>query len=155
MQEILHQLAELLIEAVPTVIIVFLFYAFMRAVFFKPLMRAMDERSKRIEGAKAEAESARALAQSEMTRYHQAIRKARGEIYGEQEATRQAILEERARLLRALRTRNQENVTAAKRRIAQEVAAARGGIEAQAPALASEIAKTILQHADALPEQNT
>ncbi len=153
MQEILHQLAELFIEAVPTVVIVFLFYFFMRFVFFKPIMAAMDERKKRIEGAKAEAENARAIAATEMNRYHDAIRKARGEIYGEQEVQRQAMLDERAKLLRALRTRNQENVAAAKDRIAKEVEAARAEVQAQAPALATEIATAILAHADALPER--
>jgi F-type H+-transporting ATPase subunit b len=154
MQEILHQLLELFIEAVPTVVIVFLFFIFMRSVFFKPIMRAMDERKKGIEGAKVEAEHAREVAQHEMDRYHEAIRKARGEIYGEQETIRQGMLEERAKLLRTLRAHNQQNITAAKERIAAEVEAARANIQLQAPQLADEIAKSILEQADALPERS-
>ena len=53
--EILHQLGELFLAAVPTVIIVFLFYFFMRWAFFTPIENAMAERSAKIEGARAEA----------------------------------------------------------------------------------------------------
>lgn len=143
--EILHQLAELFLEAVPTVVIVFLFYLFLRAVFFKPLQRAMDERTRRIDGAKAEAAAAQAAAKDEMARYHEALKKARAEIYAEQDAKRQATLDERARLLRAVRSRAQESIQSAKVRINGEVAAARAEIEKQAPELANDIAKMILE----------
>jgi F-type H+-transporting ATPase subunit b len=143
--EILHQLAELFLAAVPTVVIVFLFYLFLRAVFFRPLQNALDERTRRIDGAKAEAAAAQAAAKDEMARYHDALKKARAEIYAEQDAKRQASLDERAKLLRAVRSRAQESIQTAKQRIAAEVAAARGDIEKQAPALATDIAKMILE----------
>jgi len=143
--EILHQLAELFIEAVPTIIIVFLFYLFLRVSFFGPIERAMAERSRRIDGAKAEAAAAQASAKDEMERYHEAMKKARAEIYAEQETSRQAALDERAKLLRALRARNQESISAAKVRIAAEFAAARAEIAQQTPALANQIARMILE----------
>jgi F0F1-type ATP synthase membrane subunit b/b' len=143
--EILHQLAELFLEALPTVIIVFLFYLFLRGSFFTPLQRAMEERTRRIDGARAEAAAAQAAAKDEMARYHDALKKARAEIYAEQEAKRQVTLDERARLLRAVRTRAQESIQTAKERIAAEFAAARGDIEKQAPELANDITKMILE----------
>jgi hypothetical protein len=39
--EILRQLGDLFLQAVPTVIIVFLFYVFMRWAFFTPIQKAM------------------------------------------------------------------------------------------------------------------
>ena len=42
--ELLHQLGDLVVQALPTVVIVFIFYLCMRALFFIPLQRAMDER---------------------------------------------------------------------------------------------------------------
>ena len=48
--EILHQLGELFLEAVPTVVIVFLFYFFLRWAFFAPIQKAMAERTR---GSKA------------------------------------------------------------------------------------------------------
>ncbi|MFZ0739275.1 MAG: ATP synthase F0 subunit B [Candidatus Acidiferrales bacterium] len=143
--EILHQLVELLVEALPIVILVFLFYLFLRINFFGPLQRAMAERDKRIEGAKAEAAASDAAARTEMERYHEALKKARAEMYAEQESARQATLDDRAKLLRAIRTRSQESIQTAKVRIAAELATARAEVAAQTPALANEITRMILE----------
>jgi F0F1-type ATP synthase membrane subunit b/b' len=143
--EILHQLGTLFLEAVPTVAIVLLFYFFLRWAFFAPIQKAMAERTARIEGARAEAAALEAEAKQELDTYHSAIRKARTQIYAEQEAARQIVLDERTRLLAAMRSRVQEDVNAAKRRIASEVATARADIERDSPALASQIAQSILQ----------
>src|SRR5271167_4021128 len=108
--EILRQLGDLFLQAVPTVIIVFLFYLFMRWAFFGPIQKAMAERSARIEGARAEAAKVEAEARQELDAYHEALKKARGEIYAEQEAARQVVLEDRAKLLKAMRSRAMEEV---------------------------------------------
>ena len=143
--EILHQLGELFLQAAPTVIIVFLFYLFMRWAFFTPILRAMDERAARTEGARAEAAKAEAEAQKEQDSYNEAIRKVRGEILAEQEAARQAVLDERQRLLKAMRSRAQEDVAAAKKKIAAERDAALAELERTVPTLAGEIAERILE----------
>ncbi|HTP44403.1 MAG TPA: ATP synthase F0 subunit B [Candidatus Acidoferrum sp.] len=142
---IIHQLGELFLEAVPTVIIVFLFYLFMRWAFFTPIQKAMDERTARTEGARAEAARAEAEAKKEQDAYNDAVRKARGEIFAEQEAARQAVLDERQRLLKAMRSRAQEDVTAAKKKIDAEREAALAELEQTVPALAGEIAQMILE----------
>ncbi len=148
--EILHQLGELFLEAVPTIVVVLLFYAFLRRAFFGPIQKAMAERAARIEGARAEAASVEAEAKQELDTYHEALRKARAEIYAEQEASRQAALDERAKLLKVMRSRSQEDVVAAKKKIAADVAAAHAEIERQAPALANQIARTILDKPSSL-----
>jgi F0F1-type ATP synthase membrane subunit b/b' len=116
--EIAHQLGKLFLGAVPTVIVVLLFYFFLRWAFFGPIQKAMAERNARIEGARAEAAAAEAGAKQEMDSYHDALRKARGEIYAEQEQARQEANDNRAKLLKAMRARAQEDVNAAKKRIA-------------------------------------
>lgn len=145
MIEIFHQLADLFLEALPIVVLVFLFYLFMNANFFRPLLSAMKERERRIDGAKAEAAAAQASARDEMARYNEELKKARAEIYAEQEIARQAALDERAKLLRALRARNQEMIQAAKQRIQAEFDAARLEIEKESPVLALQITKMILE----------
>jgi F-type H+-transporting ATPase subunit b len=142
---ILHQLGELFLQAVPTVVIVFLFYLFMRWAFFTPIQKAMDERRARIEGAREEAAKAEAEAKKELDAYNEALRKARAEIYAEQEAARQAVLDERQRLLKAMRSRAQEDVAAGKKKVAEENEAARAEIERNIPTLAGEIARMILE----------
>jgi F-type H+-transporting ATPase subunit b len=144
--EIVRQLGNLFLGAVPTIILVLLFYFFMRWAFFGPVMKAMAERRARIEGARAEAAAAEAGARQEMDSYHEALRKARAEIYAEQEAARQVALDNRAKLLKAMRSRAQEEVTAAKKRIAAEFEAARAEVERATPELAGQIAQAILRN---------
>jgi len=143
--DIFQQLGELFLEAVPTVIIVFLFYLFIRWAFFGPIQKAMAERSARIEGARAEAAKVEAEARQELDAYNEALKKARAEIYAEQEAARQAVLEDRAKLLKAMRSRAMEEVAAAKKKIAAEFDTARAELERQAPELAGQIARAILE----------
>lgn len=150
--DILRQLGELFLESVPTVVLVFLFYLFLRWSFFGPLGKAMAERASRIEGARAEAAKLEAEAKQELDSYNQRLTEARRRIFVEQEAARQGILDERARLLKAMRARTQEEVTAAKGRIAREVAEARGAIDTQVPQLAAEIARAILDRPSRLRE---
>jgi F0F1-type ATP synthase membrane subunit b/b' len=142
--EIAHQLGKLFLGALPTVIVVLLFYYFLRWAFFGPIQKAMADRSKRIEGARVEAAAAEAGAKQELDSYHDALRKARAEIYAEQEVARQAALDDRAKLIKSMRARAQEDVSAAKKRIAVELAAARVAMERDAPVLASQIARAIL-----------
>jgi F-type H+-transporting ATPase subunit b len=143
--DILHQLGELFLQAVPTVVIVFLFYLFLRWAFFAPIEKAMAERAAKIEGARAEAARLEAEAKQELDAYNEALRKARGQIYSEQEQARQAVLDERARLLKAMRSRALEEVQAAKKKLAGDIAGARTELERQAPALGAEIARAILE----------
>src|ERR1700722_16498165 len=89
---ILHQLGGLFLGAVPTVVIVLLFYVFLRGAFFTPIQKAMAERGNRIEGARAEAATIEAAAQQELDSYNETLKKARREIYAEQELARQAAL---------------------------------------------------------------
>lgn len=143
--EILHSIGQLFLEAVPTIIIVLLFYFFLRWAFFTPIQKAMAERDARMEGARAEAAAVEAAAKQELDSYNEALRKARAEIYAEQEAARQVALENRAKLLKTMRARAQEDVAAAKKRIAAELEAARAQVEREAPVLAGEIVRMILE----------
>jgi F-type H+-transporting ATPase subunit b len=143
--EILHQLGNLFLQAVPTVIIVFLFYLFMRWAFFTPIQKAMAEREAKIEGARKDAATVQAAANQDLQDYNDALKKARAEIYAEQEVARQAILQERSKNLKAMRTLAQKEVAQGKKKIDADLAVARKEIEASAPAMAGEIARSILE----------
>lgn len=148
--EILHQLAGLFLQAVPTVIIVFLFYLFLRGAFFQPIQKAMGERTARIEGAREEARKIETATKRALDSYNESLKKARAKVYAELETTRQAVLDERSRLIRAVRRRAQEDVDAAKKRIAADLAAVRAEMELEAPALASQIARMIIERPSSL-----
>jgi F-type H+-transporting ATPase subunit b len=118
----------------------------MRWAFFTPIQKAMAERDAKIEGARREAAEVEAAARQDLDNYNEALRKARAEIYAEQEAARQAILAERAKNLKAMRSLAQKEVAEAKKKIAAELAAARAEVERQTPELAGEIVLTILEN---------
>jgi F-type H+-transporting ATPase subunit b len=143
--EILHQLGNLFLQAAPTVVIVSLFYLFMRWAFFTPIQKAMAEREAKIDGARKDAAAVQDAANRELQEYNEALKKARAEIYAEQEVARQAILQERSKNLKAMRSLAQKEVAEGKKKIDAEMAAARREIEASAPAMASEITRSILE----------
>jgi F-type H+-transporting ATPase subunit b len=142
--EILNQLGELFLAAVPTVIIVFLFYLFLRWSFFGPMERVLSERHKRAEGARQEAEAGHAAVQAKLRAYNEALRKARGEMFAEQEAARRKVLDERQAAINAARLAAQKELQEAKRSIASEMEQTRAELEQSSDDLASEIAEAIL-----------
>jgi F0F1-type ATP synthase membrane subunit b/b' len=149
--EILNQLGDLFLSAVPTVILVFLFYLFLRWSFFGPLERVLSERHKRAVGARQEAEASRVAVQEKLRAYNEALRKARGEIFVEQEIVRRRVLDERQASVSAARSAAQQELQAAKKALAAEVEAARVQLEQGSAVLAGEIAETILAGAPSGP----
>jgi len=145
MQTIGHQLGELFLQAVPTVLIILLFYFILRTVFFKPLLAVMAERDARTVGAEKASEAAEAAASEKVKQYQEALKQARGQVYAEQEAARKKLLDERAAETRETRTRAAGEVSAAKTRVAAELAAARRDVESTVAQLSAEIARRILE----------
>jgi len=145
MQAIVHQLGELFLQAVPTVLIILLFYFILRALFFKPLLAVMAERDSRTAGAEKAAQAAQAAAAEKVKQYQEALKQARGQVYAEQEAARKKLLAERAARIKDARTRAAGEVSAAQARVAAELAAARRDVEAIVAELSAEIARRILE----------
>jgi F0F1-type ATP synthase membrane subunit b/b' len=145
MQEIVHQLGELFLQAVPTVLIILLFYFILRALFFKPLLAAMAERDSRTVGAQKAAETAQAAAAEKVKQYQEALKQARAQVYAEQDAARKKLLDERAAQLKVARTKASSEVNAGKERVAGELAKACREIESTVAQLSAEIARRILQ----------
>jgi F-type H+-transporting ATPase subunit b len=145
MSELVHQIGELFLRAVPVALIVLIFYFVLRFLFFKPLLKVMDEREARTIGAKKAAELAQAAAAEKIKQYEDALKHARAKVYAEQEAERKKLLDERAAVLREARAKAAAEVSAAKERIAAETAAAKKDLEAGITQIASEIAERVLQ----------
>ena len=142
--EILQQIGELALQAVPTVVLLLVFFFFLKSQFFGPLLRVMQERDQRIAGARKDADAAKVAAEEKKKAYQEALRKARGEVYAEQDTARRAVLAERSKQAREARAKANERVRAAKEKLASELAAARGQIDAESQTLGAEIARAIL-----------
>ena len=142
---IVHQLGELFLGAVPTVLLLLIFYFILKSLFFKPLLAVIAEREARSIGAQKAAETAQAAAAEKVKQYQDALKQARAQLYAEQEAGRKKRLDERAALLKEVRIKAQDEVTKAKQRVAAEFAAAKREVEAGTAQLAGEIAARVLR----------
>ena len=149
MDETLHQLGELLLGAVPTVILLTLLYALYTTIVHKPLQRVLAERRSKTEGAVEKSRADIAAAETRTAEYEQRLRAARAAIFQAQEARREMVLQARAKALQEARSRTQAQVQAAKRDIENDRAGAEKGLSAEVAALAQEIVRRVLQPAGA------
>jgi F-type H+-transporting ATPase subunit b len=136
---------ELFFQVVPIVLILLVFYAVLRVLFFQPLLKVLAEREERTIGAQKAAEAAQKAAAEKKKHYHDALKQARTEVYVEQEAERKKFLDERAAHLKDVRAKAATVVSAARERIAAEVRAAHGEIEASITPLAAVVARRVLR----------
>jgi F-type H+-transporting ATPase subunit b len=149
MDETFHQLGELLLGAVPTVILLTLLYALYTTIVHKPLQRVLAERRSKTEGAVEKSRADIAAAETRTAEYEQRLRAARAAIFQAQEARREMVLQARANALHEARSRTQAQVQAAKRDIENDRAGAEKGLSAEVAALAQEIVRRVLQPAGA------
>jgi F-type H+-transporting ATPase subunit b len=149
MDQTLQQLGELLLGAVPTVILLTLLYALYTVIVHKPLRRVLDERRSKTEGAIEKSKADIAEAEARTSEYEQRLREARAAIFRSQEANRQAAMQARANALNEARRKAQGQVQAAKADIENDRASAEQGLQAEAAALAREIVRRVLEPAGA------
>jgi F-type H+-transporting ATPase subunit b len=145
MTELVHQIGELFLRAVPVALIVLVFFAVMRTLFFQPLLRVMAEREARTRGAQKAAEAAQAAAAQKIKEYENALKEARAKVYAEQDALRKKMYMERAIFLKEIRAKAEADVAKGKELVAQELQEAKKEIAASIGILAAEIARRVLQ----------
>src|SRR5579863_6608214 len=145
MDQTLRQLGELLLGAVPTVILLALLYALYKAIVHKPLRRVLEERRSKTEGAVEKSKADIAAADARTSEYEQKLREARAAVFRAQEAKRQAVLQARAKALGEARTKAHAQVQAAKADIEKDRVAAEKGLQSEAATLAQEIVRRVLE----------
>ena len=151
MDTTLKQVGELLLGAIPTIVLLLLLYAIYNLLVRKPLMRILDARRDRTEGAVLKARADIAAAEAKTQDYEQRLREARMAIFKTQEGRRQQAQQARAEALAQARARAQQQIREARAAIEQDMSAARGSLQAEVDRLASEIIRTILRPAGAAP----
>ncbi|SRR6266404_3945436 len=145
MDKMLHQLADLVLGAVPTMVILVFLYVFLKAIFFNPLEKILKDRHAATEGSQEKAKLSIAAAEAKAGEYAAALESARAEMLRAREAARQAALKARAELVEKARAASRERIQAAKGGIESDVAAARGALGEQSRAIADSITRAILR----------
>jgi len=151
MDTTLQQSGQLLLDAIPTVVILLLLYAIYQMLLRKPLERVLALRRERTEGAVAKARADVASAESRTQEYERKLREAKLAVFQAQEARRQQAQQMRAKAIAEVRQRVQEEIRQARAAIEQDMAAARAGLQSEAQQLASDIIRNILKPAGAAP----
>ena len=149
MDETLKQLGELLLGAIPTVIMLAVLYGLYTSIVHKPLRRVLDERRNQTEGAVEKSKADIAAADARTSEYEQRLREARASVFRAQEARRQAALQARTNAVNESRAQAQVQVQAAKADIEKDRGAAEKGLQSEAAALAREIVRRVLEPAGA------
>lgn len=147
MDQTLQQLGELLLGAVPTVILFAVLYGLYKTIVHNPLQQVLAERRSKTEGAIEKSKADIAAADARTSEYEQSLREARAAVFRAQEARRQAAIQARATAVNEARAKAQAQVQAAKADIEKDRLAAEQGLEGQAAALAQEIVRRVLQPA--------
>ena len=147
MDDTLHQLGELLLGAVPTVILLALLYLLYTVIVHNPLRRVLEERRSKTEGAVEKSRADIAAAEARTSEYEQKLREARAAVFRAQEAKRQLALQARAEAVNQARSKAQAQIQTAKAQIESDRMAAERGLQSEAAALAEEIVRRVLEPA--------
>jgi F-type H+-transporting ATPase subunit b len=144
MDLILKQLGELVLGAVPTMVLFILLIVAYGLLVRRPLERALAERRARTTGAVEQAKGAIAAAEAETSAYEEKLRKAKAEIYAARERRMQQWNAERDAALEQVKQAAQERVRAAKSTIEQSVVDARNQIESASSELSARVLAAVL-----------
>jgi F-type H+-transporting ATPase subunit b len=144
MEQTLRQLGELLLGAIPTVVLLLALYGLYHVLVHKPLEAILAERRKRTQGAVEQARADIAAAGLRATEYETRLREARLAVFKALDNRRKQAVDARAAGLAQARERAQEQIAAAKAQLEQETASARATLGASSDSIASQIIQTVL-----------
>jgi F-type H+-transporting ATPase subunit b len=151
MDQTLRQVGELLLGAIPTVVILLLLYAGYSFLVGRPLRRTLAQRRGLTEGAILKARADVAAAEARTAEYEEKLREARLAVFKAAEARRQAAQHAREAAVAQAREAAHQQIRAAQAAIDQEMAAARDTLQSESERLANQIIQAVLKPAGALP----
>ena len=145
MDSTLHDLRELLIKSIPTVVFfVFLTY-YLNRVFFRPMALILEERRKATEGVRELAQRAMEAAGRRGDEFDAAIRAARADLQKEHEALRRQWTQEQAETLAKARANADALIAIAKQQINGEVEKAQAELDTKVETLSQQIVESLLR----------
>jgi F-type H+-transporting ATPase subunit b len=145
MDQTLRQLGELLLGAVPTVILLATLYILYTFLVHRPLAVVLAERRDRTQGAMEKARADIAAAEARTAEYEHRLREARQKVFKNQEARRQQATQSRTQAVNQARTRAQEQVKQARAAIEVDKQQAMSSLQSDAARLATDIIRVVLR----------
>jgi F-type H+-transporting ATPase subunit b len=145
MEQTLRQLGDLLLGAVPTVILLTTLYILYTLILHRPLAAVLAERRSRTRGAMEKARADIAAAEDRTAEYERRVREARQKVFKNQEARRQQATQARALAVQEARARAQEQVKQARASMEDDKQQAMSKLQSDAARLATDIVRTVLR----------
>jgi F-type H+-transporting ATPase subunit b len=145
MDQTLRQLGELLLGAVPTVILLATLYILYTFLVHRPLTAVLAERRNRTQGAMEKARADIAAAEARTAEYEQRLREARQRVFKNQEARRRQATQTRNQAVNEARIRAQAQVKQARADIEQYKQQAMSKLQSDAAQLATDIVRAVLR----------
>ena len=144
MDELLHQIGDLALGAVPTLILFILLVLAYRFILYDRLLQVRAQRRERTAGALEKSRLAIAEADVRAQEYEAKLRAARADIFRAREQRIRQWNAERENALAAARLAAQQQVQAAQTALQAQGAEARRQIEASAGQLAAQVLAAVL-----------
>jgi F-type H+-transporting ATPase subunit b len=144
MQEIFDQLGNLLLSAVPTILLFVVLVLAYQFLVQGPLTAVLKERRARTEGAVEDAHKAIAEAEAKAAQYADRLRQARAEAYKAREQRARELNAQRDAALETARKAAGEKVGQARTELDAEAADARQTIQVSAGELAHQVVRAVL-----------
>lgn len=144
MDELLHQIGDLALGAVPTLILFILLVLAYRFILYSRLLRVREERRERTAGAMERSRLAVVEADVRAQEYEAKLRAARAEIFRAREQRIRRWNDERESALADARLAAQQRVHAAQTALQAQSAEVRKQIEASAGQLAAQVLAAVL-----------
>ena len=145
MDQTLRQLGELLLGAVPTVLLLGWLYILYTFLVHRPLTAVLAERRSRTQGAMEKARADIAAAEARTAEYEQRLREARQKIFKNLEGRRQHASQLRGQAVNQARARAQEQVKQARAALEEDKQQAMSKLQSDAARLATDIVRTVLR----------
>lgn len=145
MDATLQALGRILLNAIPTFLLLLFLLIYLKQMFFKPLAETLEARFAATEGAQQAAAESLRHAEEQVEQYRRALQAARAESYREQERVFKEVAAHNAAAAEAGRKSAEARITEAKHQMDQDVEAAKQTLGTQSQDLADRIASAILQ----------
>jgi F-type H+-transporting ATPase subunit b len=144
MGQTLQALGGILLQAIPTICLLLIVHFYLKWMFFRPMREVLDKRREATDGARESAAAMLKQASEKAATLEAALRRARDEIYQENEELRRHWIEEQTGRLEDARRESRELIHKAKQELDAEAEVAKRSLTATAETLADEITRSLL-----------
>jgi len=144
-QKTLQVVADLVLAALPTTLLVVILHIYLKTVLFGPLEKTLAERHAATAGAVEAANRALEAAKAKAAEYDAALRNARSEILRSQETERRALSDQQIAMIAQAKAHGSELIAQARAGIRAESEDARKSLTAESERLADSIAAAVLR----------